>query len=356
MTSIKSSLLNHIRLRRRKTRRNGDPRIAVQQLDAVADARLLGAELAKELKSLATEERKAVTPEERARIQVAVVTKLYEGGRLSYEEHAFLAVRPVISVFEDRWLDDAYSAEVAPLNRRMEDLACLSFNEESERWLSEASAREYAKLEAEVEAILNRKEVEVLHEFGLTELADLREHQPEVYQRVIERGRRASFHPEAQVHALRDAIATMQEEAELAGTAGAYSLGAAAYGAAIEGMLALRCMRAPRKSRKLATAISAKKQPPSPLRWSFDLLIDVCEAAGWLPRFATEEIGHSTAGWAHYLRELRNRIHPTRTVREHPWVTLGQRDFETARAVHDIVVAALRNRRSLPAQPQQFDP
>ena len=247
MANIKSSLLNRIHLRRRKIRHNNDPRIAVQQLDAVADARLLGAELATELKRLATEERKTIAPEERARIQVAVVTKLYEGGRLSYEEYAFLAARPVISVFEDRWLDNAYSAEVAPLNRRMEELARLSFNEESERGRSEAHAREYTKLEAEVGAILDRKEVEVLREFGLTELADLREHEPEVYQQVLERGRRAAFHLEAQVHALRDAIATMQEEAELAGAAGAYSLGAAAYGAAIEGMLALRCMRAPCK-------------------------------------------------------------------------------------------------------------
>ncbi|HEX8675545.1 MAG TPA: hypothetical protein VF710_26875 [Longimicrobium sp.] len=347
--------MNHIRLQRSRVQREEDIRLAIQQLNAVADAQILGAEMWEELNRLTTVERSSVSDEQRARVQVAVVSKLYEGGRLSYEEYAYLAAYPVLGIVDNRWLDDVYEREIEPLHQRLEELARSSFDEEADAWLSESDACEYTKLNLEIEARLRRKSIEVLREFGLSDLADVRERNPKEFERIIERGRRAAFHPEAQADALRDAIMAMRQEAELASSAGAYSIATAAYGAAIEGLLALRCMRAPVKARRIANATTGKKQRPSPLDWSFDVLIDVCEAAGWLPEFETEYLGHSTAQWAHYLRELRNRIHLTRTARKHAWVKIGKREFETARAVYEVIDAALRDRKSLSEQSHSGD-
>ena len=340
-----------MRLRRGMAPRSADLERAIRRLDSVADARLLGIELAAELRRLTNGNEDAPSEERRVRVQVATAAKLYEGNRLTYEEYVFLSARPVIGIAEDRWLDDAYEDQLAPIRERMEAIADASYDEGSDTWQSQDAEREHERLEAEYESVLRRMEKQALEEFGLAELAALRERDPQAFERAFERGRRAFFHREEQTHALKDAIDAIQEEAELAGAAGAYSLGAAGYGAAIEGLLALRCMRSPKKARQLANEITGKKQPASQLRWNFELLIAVAEKAAWLPPFETEIIVHRTAGWADYLRQLRNRIHPPRVAREHAWTRLGASDFEAARAAFAVVAAALRSRKAFSRRP-----
>jgi hypothetical protein len=94
------------------------------------------------------------------------------------------------------------------------------------------------------------------------------------------------FHKDELALVLKDVIVRYEEDARRAASARSYSAAITLLGAGMEGVLLLRCLRSKKKALGVATALPKRRRPrftDDPRTWSFQTLIDVCLAAGWLP-------------------------------------------------------------------------
>jgi hypothetical protein len=192
--------------------------------------------------------------------------------------------------------------------------------------------------------VLDRHFLETLREFGLNDLADLRERNPEEYERLWERGRRSVFHQDELILALRDIVVRYEEDAKRAASASAYSAAVTLLGAGVEGLLLLRCLRSKNKAGRTARELPRRyrpRYPDDPTTWNFDSLIEVCFRAGWLPPVATAVADYNPADLAHLIRRMRNHVHPGKHARDRAWIETDERDYRDAEAIYLILLSTL---------------
>jgi hypothetical protein len=114
-------------------------------------------------------------------------------------------------------------------------------------------------------------------------------------------------------------------------------------------LLLLRCLRSRRKAERVLRELPARlrgRAGADPARWTLEVLIEVCHAAGWLPTGETPVAYYSPRGLAHYLRDVRNLLHPGRHVSERPWQEVYENDYERAHAVYTLLLSSLSGRRN----------
>jgi hypothetical protein len=265
-------------------------------------------------------------------------------GNISEAEYAFHCIFPVTFVHEERWLTGLYAKELNPIATSMDSIRRQYGLSDDEDWRTGTGPLEYRKLDRKYNRVLERNEAAALREFGLPEFADLLEKDPKEFRALFERGNRALFNNDAVEPALRDLLPSFVEEAERAGEAGAYAAACVFFCAAMEALLLLRCLRSPAKSYAHAKKMSQHKPSRDPLSWTLEVLIKTCQSAGWLPPLESSVAIHSRVHLAHYLRQLRNLVHPGRMVRDRAWAPVGREDYETAKAVYQVLEVAFRKK------------
>jgi len=279
-----------------------------------------------------------------AKKSVNLAEALYASRRISTQEFVFYAVNPVEGIHEARWLDGTYDAELRPIDGALNAIREQHGLEPDEYWLVGDAPDEYVRLETEYEAILDRKFIKTLEEFGLRELIQLRKENREKFDLLRERGRRSVFHRDELKLAIRDIALRYENEARQAANVGAYSAAIICLGAGIEGLLLLRCLQSKKKASRVARSLPSRikpRSPDDPSGWSFETLIEVCLAAGWLPPVETSFARYNVAGLAHVLRRMRNYVHPGRRAREQPWSEADVRDYENADAIYVVLFSIL---------------
>ena len=276
--------------------------------------------------------------------EVALAKALYDSRRISTQEYVFFAVSPVASVHDKRWMDGEYQKELGPISRAIDAIQKEHGLESDEFWPRDEGPKEYTRLNIQYESILDMKFLGVLREFGLHDIADLKEHNPKEYERLWERGRRSVFHRDEDALAIRDIVIRYEKDASLAASVKAYSAAVVSLGAGIEGLLLLRCLRSMQKACRLAKKLPRRlrpKYPGDPTKWTFEALIEVCLKAGWLPPVETSVARYNTAGLAHILRLMRNHVHPGRHAREKPWSETDEREYQDATSIYVVLLSTL---------------
>ena len=208
----------------------------------------------------------------------------------------------------------------------------------------------YDALDTQYSAAIASRFIAALREFGLDDLADLRESDREEFDRLRERGRRYLFHKGEHIRVLKDIVLRHEEEASRAASAKAFTAGVILIGAALEGLLLIRCLRSEKKAIRTASMLPKRHRPhhsDDPIKWKFETLINTCLSAGWLPRISTEYAQYAPAALADILRNMRNLVHPGRCVRESPWLETDERDYKDAEAIYVTLRSKLLGRRSL---------
>jgi len=330
------------------------------------DQRALGESLLPEVRELISkeqDERRARRWKDSESVQksVAVAKALYHARRISSEEYVFYADLPIEEIHMAR-SSEGYYADARPVLDAIRRIESEHGLPDDEYWLVGQGPPEYERLQEQHSALLEEKYAETLREFGLDDLADLRERNPEEYARRRERGRRASFHKEEYSLAVQDVVVRYEEDARRAAAAGAYSAAVTALGAGIEGLLLLRCLRSKKKASECAQRLTKRLRPRYPgdlSTWSFETLIEVCLAARWLPPVRTALAQYDTARLAHLLRLTRNHVHPARRAKERPWSETDERDFKDAEAIYLVLLARLvhiRRRTVLTSQERSGTP
>jgi hypothetical protein len=175
------------------------------------------------------------------------------------------------------------------------------------------------------------------------------------FDRLRERGRRSVFHHGEYVLALKDVISQSERDGRKAAEVGAYSAAITSLGGAVEGLLLLRCLRSPHKAVRIAKKLPRRlipRQADDPTTWSFEVLVEVCFAAGWLPPLDSSIAQYDSSALAHRLRRLRNYVHPGKRARERPWAETDEREYEDVEAIYVLLDSTLakvrRNQKSNP--------
>ncbi len=272
---------------------------------------------------------------------------LYQSRRISRGEYTMYALSCVESVHEERWFKGDYRSELDPIDREIEEIKQKHDLAADEYWPRGDGPPEYQRLTNRYSAVLHRKLAATLREFKLDDLAVLLETDPAEYKRLRERGRRALVHSDEFVLALRDVVKRYEDDARKAAGAGAYYAAIVILGAALEGLLVLRCLQSKTKALALRDRL-----PPhlrrfagtDPTKWTFETLIEICALGKWLPEVESATAIYSQSGLAHILRWMRNLVHPARHSADRPWQEIELRDYEDAEATYTLILATLTRR------------
>lgn len=280
--------------------------------------------------------------------ELAELTRaLYQSGRFSTAEYVFHATMAAESVSHSRSDAGAYDRQLAPISKKLDAFRRKhGLGPFEDRRPAEAPAA-YRRLNEQYMAVHEAAETSILRELGYHDLAELRDVDRAEYDRLRERGRRAAFHRDDFVPALGDLVRRYEEDAEKAAAAQAYYAATTLLGAAIEGLLLLRCLRSRSKAAVMAQALPRKVRPAASHdlpAWRFETLIEVCAKAGWLPVEHVEWGGFDHRGLAHALRYLRNLVHPARHARDRPWLEIDARQYEGAHAMYTLLRRRLEPR------------
>lgn len=318
---------------------------AIEHLDLHALAKSVFPEMAKMLKEMPKLDLKNQTNrEDRARAEVTLACLLYAEGRISKAEYMYFRAMPLIShVFESRWQDGAYETDIGPLALEMNRIEKEHGLSEDEFWFRGKGPDEYEALNAKYDEVLDKKQGEVFIEFGQNDLAELWVSDKQLFHELFEKGRKAIFEKQDVPKALQELADEYEREADICEKHNANYAGCALLGAAMETRLLLKCITNLENARVALNALPADKRPKSkePLTWSLVHLLSICSIAGWLPPFESEVATHAPEGWGHRLRQLRNLLHPGKHVQERPRVSLGEEEFEDARAMYTLVINQL---------------
>jgi hypothetical protein len=242
--------------------------------------------------------------------------------------------------------DERMHVELEPIMQKIREIEKKHGLKEDEYWPIGEGPKEYIKLNKKWEEAYHSKFIKILREFSLDDIADMMLNDEDKFDQLRERGRRAVFHRNETVPVIRDIVVRYEEDARRAASVNAYSAAVTSLGAAIEGLLILRCLKSPSKANRIAGQLPARIRPRAsfrsdPTMWHFETLIEVCFKAGWLPSFETSTARFNSAGLAHVIRLLRNHVHPGRHFRERPWSEMDNRDFNDAEAIYTVLFKAL---------------
>ena len=348
---IKRRLLKPVARRRRLM---ADRRGIMKALERL-DTRAAGEEMLPELLDLVSTERRdrkagSWGDPDRAKSSVALAEALYASRRISRQEYVFFASAPVEQVHEARWLMDKLSDDgLRKIRKKMDVLKKKYGLKQGEYWSRGGAPKDYQRLNDQYEATLEKGLIKTLREFGISDLADLRENNPVEFDRLRERGRRSVFHKNEIVPVLKDIVIQYEVDADRAASARAYSAAVTLLGAGLEGLLLLRCLRSKTKAILIAGSFPKRLRPQSPgdpTTWTFETLIETCHTAGWLPPVSTSLAQYNPAALAHILRRMRNFVHPARRARERPWSEADEDDYRDAESIYVILMSKMLGRQT----------
>ena len=294
-----------------------------------------------------------------AKRRIALAQALYLARRTSLQDYVFAAAHAVESVHEGRLMDHAYP-EIETISVRMRKVEQAHGLSSDQYWLRHVGPESYDRLSRRWDRAVEKRLRETYAELEGQLAYRLFNEKPEEFERLRERGRRAIFHRDALEQSIADTVRRYEHEARASANAGAYTAAVTLLGAALEGLLVLRCLKSPEKASSFATALPARQRPKdrsAPSTWSLETLVEVCLAAGWLPSIRTEALVLKPAAMAHQLRKMRNNIHPGRVCRDRPWIEMEHRDFEDADAIYTTLFARVFQARALAkyVAPEQVD-
>lgn len=278
-----------------------------------------------------------------AKSRIDFAFAIYLARRISFQEYLFMVSYAVEGVHDGRIADEKYP-ELEELSSGMRQIEQKHGLGPGEYWLTRDAPPEYRRLSSKWNAIEDKTFLETLNELEGHEVASLFVRDKEEFYRLRERGRRSFFHKNELIPALADTVKRYELEAKAAARAAAFTAAVTMLGAAMEGLLLLRCLRSKTKATQTAKNLARNLRPKNHnalTGWSFNNLIQVCLHAGWLPVIDTPNISIKPEGLALLLKEMRNQIHPGRVCSDQPWIEATKREFDDAEQIYSTLYATV---------------
>lgn len=284
-----------------------------------------------------------------AKLRIDFSAAMYLARKLSFQEYTFMVAHVAEDVHDARLQDGAYP-ELNALSKSMLKIEREHGLSPDEYWSASEAPPDFLAVSVQWDIAERDRFKKTLKELEDWSVTDLFDRDRKEYDRLRERGRRSFFHKDEFKHALIDTIKRYERDAAASAEAGAFTAAITLLGAAAEGLLLLRCLRSRKKSSEVAAALPSKRRPhkiDDPATWSFDNLIRVCLAAGWLPAITTSTLVVRPDGLADLLRHLRNCIHPGKVCTVRPWIEAEERDFQDTEIIYTTLFSTVFNGASL---------
>jgi hypothetical protein len=265
---------------------------------------------------------------------------LYKSRRISWARYIFSVSIAVEGVHDENWMRALRETPLKELDTEIQALEEAG-EEDSDR---------YRDLQEQYDAASDTRFVLTFRDLGATDVAEIIARDRAFYEELRERGRRGLHHTGSYETALRDVVDEIYAEALSSAGAQNYRAGVTLLGAALEGLLLMRCIRSPKRPRKIADALPRRlrSRATGDLKtWTFEVLIEVTDRAGWLARMQGRRTEYSPSGLAHSIRTMRNWIHPAREAADRPWEGVFEADYNVAHALYTLVKTAVLQPRSL---------
>lgn len=286
-----------------------------------------------------------------AKARIELTAAIYLARGMSFHEYIFVVASAAETVHEDRISAGSYP-ELKRLFDEMHAVKLAHGLKSDQFWLIADAPPEYRALDVQWSKASEVRLAETLRDLEGQAASSLFDSDRSEFYRLRERGRRSFFHKDEPVAALADTIIRYEHEARAAALANAFTAAVVLLGAAVEGLLLLRCLHSPKKASRVATSLPREKRPKDVTahsKWTFDTLIHVCLEAGWLPVIDTASMTVRPDELAHLLRQMRNYVHPGKVSSDHPWIEVDGRDFADAETVYTALFATMHKGRMLKA-------
>jgi hypothetical protein len=272
-----------------------------------------------------------------------LINALLYANRISLQEYTFVVAMAAEGIHDERMMNGSYP-EFKEINLKIDMVKRSHGLTADEDWVKGEGPSEYWALEADYSAAFDARLVETLIELGAAEIAGIFSSNRMEFNLHRERGRRAFFHRDDSREALSDVVLRYEREAKSAASVQSYTAAVAMLGAAVEGLLLMRCLRSKKRATEVASKLPKAKRPKNivnPFKWTMDTLISTCLKAGWLPDVETTSITIYPDQLAHVLREMRNTIHPGRISIDRPWAEVDERDYQQAKVIYTTLFTSL---------------
>lgn len=267
---------------------------------------------------------------------------LFLAKRLSFQEFVFMASQYVEHYYDSMIFD------FPDMKAHYEDSKVVEKKlglKPGEYWPKGKGPQEYQDLHRRFDRIYEKNFIATLKKFSLFQLAEIRETKPKEFDKLRERGRRAFHHKQESISVITDVVNRYERDAKRAASVELYGPAVILLGAAVEGLLLIRCLKSKRKASKIYKKLKKpSKLSDKPMKWTFENLALVCEKAGWLPDIKYKEEVYLPAGFVSMLRRMRNYIHPGRIALETPWSETSEYEYEDAKAIYFLVRKRLENK------------
>jgi len=277
---------------------------------------------------------------EQVRKMIEFIRLLRISGIISEQEYAFYVMFLVERIHDERSSSGQYKSEIEPILAQIEEIRSCYGLSQDEYWPRGEGPPEYEILEAQYSEVLDGKLIETLREFRLSEIAELKATSPNEYEVLRERGRRHIFHREDLIEIVEDIVSRYEEDAKKSAESQAYFAASIALGASLEGVFLLRCLKSKSDAWPLARELGERKQDPT--KWRFNTLIEVCIRGGWLPSVKTSVGEYDSAKLAHFVRDLRNLVHPGKQALKRPWLESDEQEYRDAEAIYILLKESIR--------------
>jgi hypothetical protein len=238
-----------------------------------------------------------------------------------------------------RMMDGTYDSELADVQDQIRQVEKRHGLEEDEYFPVGEGPPEWEALQNEFDATLERLFVATLREFELLEEAQLREKEPQEFDRRRELGRRAVFDGLSDLERLEMCQVEFEQEALASAEAGAFHAAATMIGAAIEAALLARCLRRPEEAEQARVRLQRPERPEKadPRKWGLHSLTRVAAEASWLPEFHVGNGVLPSDALIDMVRELRNMVHPATHLQSVVTNRIARAKYEAARATYDLL-------------------
>lgn len=312
---------------------------ALEHLKVRAVSRDEAAELAEAMK----EDRAQRKAPEAVRRWLQLVRSLRAAGRITNAQYVCYAGSHLEGVWDDRSFAGAYTEHLRAVQEAMEAIERREGLQRGHYWARGDEPEDYRALNDEYERIHDARLVEVMREFGESELADLFANDRSAYDALREAGRRSVFEAENLAAAIRSSVDAYEAESERAAAVSAWLAAAIMLGAAAEARLLLRCVLEPEAAARARDAISRPIRPKKsdPTAWTLEQLIHVAAEADWIATVEDDEIVVFVDRLLQQLRLTRNLSHPGRYVQDWPHVTLDDAVYLDAHAAYTALRLAM---------------
>ena len=198
---------------------------------------------------------------------------------------------------------------------------------------------DYEELNKIYDGILDRHFDEIMNDYGLGDLVDLKNIDRESFEDLRERGRRIVFDENiSDITILKDCIMSYEKESQRSAENGSYLAAIISIAAALEGILIIKCLNSIELSINKLKEISNKPiKNKNPMDWKFETLIKVCSSAGFFDPVNTGMASFCPRILSDSLRKMRNYVHPSRMMKDRAWVKTTNKEYQFYKSIYILL-------------------